>query len=529
MNDNIFNNPDLYPTPIEVINKMFLYSSCEGKIVLEPSAGTGNIVDYLKAMNASTVIACESNDKLRQILHNKCNIISNDFLTVRSEDISHINMIVMNPPFSADEQHILHAWDIAPSGCEILALCNYNSINSPSNRMQGVFRETVDKFGQYEYFGNCFKGAERRTDVEIGFIRLLKPIEEKDDFAGYFDMDDEDSIDKSEEGITTYNYVQDIVSRYVDALKKFSNVTAVEADMNETISIFNCPIKFQPSTSSSDDRYTVIDFEIFRKRLQASAWRMIFSKFKMEKYVTKGVREDLNKFIETQQQVPFTVKNVYKMLQMVVGTQGERMNKVLIEAFERICSFSDQNSTAGETWRTNSNYKINRKFIHPWICKFDTRWPKSNVDIDYQKGEDIDDIVKALCFLTGKSYDDHISLRLFVEYKYHIIDTETGKVLPYYDNFFQDHNRALDRIARLNSNELYERYKLQTIDNTWGQWIEWCFFRVKGFKKGTMHFEFLDQKVCDEFNMRVAKAKGWRLPSDTKSGPRAKSTEVTLF
>ena len=47
-----------------------------------------------------------------------------------------------------------------------------------------------------------------------------------------FDMDDADSIDKTEEGITTYNYVQDIVSRYVDALKKFNRVEVAHTISN---------------------------------------------------------------------------------------------------------------------------------------------------------------------------------------------------------------------------------------------------------------------------------------------------------
>lgn len=484
--ERLFNNQDLYPTPKEVIAEMFNYgSSPAGKIILEPSAGFGNIVDYCKTNGAKEVIACEKDHKLRAIVGQKCKLIGDDFLQVTSEMVSHINMIVMNPPFSADEDHILHAFDIAPSGCEILALCNYNSINRPSNRKKRMFKETVESFGMYEYFGNCFEEAERQTGVEIGFIRLLKPIEEKDDFAGYFDMDDADSIDKTDEGLTTYNYVQDIVSRYVDALKKFAKVVEVEADMNDTISVFNSRIVFQPTSSDHDSRFTTIDFEAFKKKLQASAWKMIFGKFKMEKYVTKGVREDLNKFIETQQNVPFTVKNVYKMIYMVIGTQGDRMNQVLVEAFERICSFSNNNSTAGETWRTNSNYKINRKFIHPWITDYDTRWPTDTVRIDYRAGEQIDDIVKALCFLTGTEYQSDYDSTLC--------------------GFFTNNKIS------------------------WGEWAEWGFFRVKGFKKRTMHFEFLDQNLCDEFNLRVAKAKGWRLPSDTKAQPRAKPTDVTIF
>ena len=483
--ERIFNNPDFYPTPDEVIGRMFQYSNPAGKVILEPSAGKGNIVDICNLMGAKEVIACEKHPELRTIVGQKCKLIGADFLQVTSEMVSHINMIVMNPPFSADEDHILHAFDIAPSGCEILALCNYNSINRPTNRKQRVFLETVKQFGHYECFGQCFEEAERQTGVEVGFIRMLKPASEKDDFSGYFDMDDADSIDKTEEGITTYNYVQDIVSRYVDALKKFNRVIEVEADMNDTISVFNSRIVFQPTSGDHDSRFTTIDFEAFRKKLQASAWKMIFGKFEMEKYVTKGVREDLNRFIETQQNVPFTVKNVYKMIYMVIGTQGDRMNQVLVEAFERICTFSGKNSTAGETWRTNSNYKINRKFIHPWITDFDSRWPTGTVKIDYRSGEQIDDIVKALCYLTGTQYQT-------------------------------DYESTLSGFFRTN-------------DIHWGEWAEWGFFRVKGFKKRTMHFEFLDQKVCDEFNLRVAKAKGWRLPSDTKHGPRAKSTDVTIF
>ena len=67
----------------------------------------------------------------------------------------------------------------------------------------------------------------------------------------------------------------------------------------------------------------------------------------MHKYVTQGVKEDINKFVEQQTHVPFTMKNIYKMLEVIVGTHGSRMNKVLVEAFEKICSFSYENSTAG--------------------------------------------------------------------------------------------------------------------------------------------------------------------------------------
>ena len=58
-----------------------------GKHILEPSAGSGNIVD---------------------------------FLTLEKTDVSHFDFIIMNPPFSTQNDHILHAWEIAPAGCQIV-------------------------------------------------------------------------------------------------------------------------------------------------------------------------------------------------------------------------------------------------------------------------------------------------------------------------------------------------------------------------------------------------------------------------
>ncbi|WP_438823232.1 DUF4942 domain-containing protein, partial [Prevotella histicola] len=38
------------------------------------------------------------------------------------------------------------------------------------------------------------------------------------------------------------------------------------------------------------------------------------------------------------------------------------------------------------------------------------------------------------------------------------------------------------------------------------------YFRIKAFKKGTMHFEFLDENIWMKFNQEVAKLRGWVLP-----------------
>lgn len=46
------------------------------------------------------------------------------------------------------------------------------------------------------------------------------------------------------------------------------------------------------------------------------------------------------------------------------------------------------------------------------------------------------------------------------------------------------------------------------------------FFKIRGFKKGTMHFEFLDEEVWARFNMEVARIRGWQLPKTRTYKPR---------
>lgn len=101
-------NKDFYPTPIDVINYMLSPYNLKGKVVLEPSSGKGDIIDCCKESGAS-VICCEINEDLATISASKVKLIAKDFLTVTSDQISHVNIIAMNPPFSSDVQHILHA------------------------------------------------------------------------------------------------------------------------------------------------------------------------------------------------------------------------------------------------------------------------------------------------------------------------------------------------------------------------------------------------------------------------------------
>ena len=476
---------DFYPTPGSVIEKMLFAVDIQDKTILEPSAGKGNIVDYLKQYGAKEVIACEINNDLAKIVSGKARLIASDFLTVRSQDVSHIDCIVMNPPFSADENHILHAWDIAPGGCTIVSLCNRNTVYGYShNSKQEKIIELIKLYGRNEDFWDCFSDAERKTDVNVACIWLYKPKTGDDEFSDYFSLTD-DEVENLEHGIVKYDYVRNIVNRYVGAIKLFDRIEPIAKEINElTNQISSYGIKFGAYYAGETNyRSDSITRETYLKELQKLAWQRIFEDMKMNKYVTKGVQANINKFVETQVHVPFTMKNIYKMLEVIVGTHGSRMNDVLVEAFEMICNFScKENCTGGERWKTNSDYVVNRRFIVPYICEFrDWATNMECVHLGFSRySENVEDIVKALCYLVGVNYDNCTTLHGFVS----------------------SHNME------------------------WGKWYEWEFFRIRGYKKGTMHFEFTDEKVWELFNRRVAEIKGWALPQRSNTTKKGRKNAV---
>lgn len=469
---------EFYPTPTEVIDQMMRDEDVSGKRILEPSAGSGNIVGWLYDHGADNVIACEKDEYLRDILSSKCDLISDDFFKLTPADVSHIQYIVMNPPFSNADKHILHAWEIAPAGCTIVAICNSETINTAYSESRKVLKETISMNGHYSDLGSVFSKAARRTDVNVSLVKLYKQGEGKDEFDGYFDQcEDYVELQEGTEGLMKYDVVRDIVNRYVQAVRMFDKVNEAAKEINDLVAFNPCfNIRFK-AVDVGDRSGMTITRERYKKTLQAASWKFLIDKFDMRRFVTSKVYEDINKFIETQQHIPFTMSNVYKMLRKIVLESGDRMQKSLEEAFDLICSYSAENSTAGETWKTNANYMVNRKFIVPHMCNYQEYTYKNKyVTLSIWKQDRTDDIHKALCYITGTPVSNS------------------------YEDTFKSY---------------VHRNKLE-----WGEWYEWGFFRFKCFKKGTIHFEFKDEEVWYKFNQEVAKGRGWALPKKSEKKKR---------
>jgi len=451
-------NKDFYPTPSHVIDMMGI--DCLGKVVLEPSAGKGDIIDWLKSNGSKQVIACELSEDLAKITKTKAKFLKNDFLEVTPEDISHVDMVVMNPPFSCGVKHLLHAWEVSPDGCEIISLINWSNIENQYTRERRILDKIIDDYGANANLGNVFSDAERETDVEIGLIKLYKPkSNSNNEFEGFFL--DEDEVEQQENGIMRFDAVRDVVQRYVYAVGCFEEHLKVAAKMNQLTSLFDVG-SFSFHVDYNNELTTKEDF---KKALQKSAWKYLFKLMNLDKYVTSGVMKNINKFVETQQNVPFTMKNIYKMFEIIVGTRENTYNAAIVEAIDNFTKHTHENRFAVEGWKTNSGYMLNKKFIVNYMVEY-SNYRGHLIDRSSSYSSNISDLMKVLCSMTGTNFDS----------------------IPWFGKFCYENKPQL---------------------NTW---YDWGFFEWKGFKKGTVHFKFKDDKVWELLNRKYAKIKGQVLP-----------------
>lgn len=123
--------PTLYPTPPDLARRMAdLADLRPGVWVLEPSAGTGNLVQAVReAQPAARVQAVELSLQLANALATRCQgvpVIPGDFLEKTAFELgAPFDRIVMNPPFNggADIKHILAARALLKPGGLLVGIC----------------------------------------------------------------------------------------------------------------------------------------------------------------------------------------------------------------------------------------------------------------------------------------------------------------------------------------------------------------------------------------------------------------------
>ena len=144
--------PQLFPTPRALAERIVTLADIHpGDRVLEPSAGTGRLVDALDAHPAIEVTAIDISpscaDALRVRSRTAARVLCADFLTLTPGGLGMFDAIVMNPPFAHRQYlaHLTHAVEFLKPGGRLVAVMP-TSLSFGSTSAHQVCRALLDQY-----------------------------------------------------------------------------------------------------------------------------------------------------------------------------------------------------------------------------------------------------------------------------------------------------------------------------------------------------------------------------------------------
>lgn len=444
----------------------FHRSDLRGWQILEPSAGSGAILDYLtQTVNCkrNNIYAIEADQELAFNLQGKdYRLIHNDFLSYSGEYL--FDLIIMNPPFSNGDQHLLRAWEILNEG-HIVCLLNAETIRNTNTERRKLLAKIIEQHGSVEYLGSVFSNAARKTDVNIALVRLKKT-----DTSGRFSFDfkgtdREATADFSEEIAGNDMAMNDITGAMLRQYEMTKGAYVDYIKAKKALLFYSQGLTAERTniTEIADKSYSSElnqSYNDFVSELKASAWMRILTKLNIEKYITNGVRENFNKFRKQQGAMDLTRENIRALVGLIINNRGEIMNQAVVDVFDTFTKFHEYNRCHIEGWKTNDAWRVNRKVILPWYIE--GSW-SHEYRINHSRWDEFNDIDKVMCWLTGKQLENIQTLKDSI-------------------------HRVKIGDSSLHSSE---------------------FFDFRCYKKGTLHITFRDKDLWAKFNQEACKGKNW--------------------
>jgi len=474
----MFNN-NFFPTPdhtIELMIAPYIHEYTDPKWnetqrylrgsrdwqILEPSAGKGNIVDYLYEkykVSKSNIYCIEIEPELQYILQSKgYKVIDSDFLLYNGR--YSFDLILMNPPFSEGVKHILKAWSILING-DIVCLLNAETINNPYSKERQLLAEIIKQHGSVEHIGTPFADSERHTNVEVVIVRLKKEKSAIEFDTSLFEKDT-NVIDES----FTASPLQkaDMISSLVDQYDKVVELTLKRKQIEKEYRFYLQAIK-----SFSEETTKDLNGEL--NELKELFWQYLFNRTKLGQQITSSFQEDFEKFRQSAINLAFTRDNILQIFDIFMQTKNDTMKKCVWNVFGKATGFHKRNIIWHEGWKSNASYKVNKKIIIP---HGGLTYDWMGFSLSYYRQDFFNDMDKSLCWLTGKRIQD--------------IDT-------------------VEDVLRKRFEELKEH------GGNYREPIFSTFFKIQFWQKGTIHLSFVDNDVWETLN--VAVSKNWLGGEDT--------------
>ena len=522
---------EFYPTPPELAAKMISHEFIKEKFetILEPSAGKGDLIDFLLlakdylneggycraiydkdfSMPYETVIdgvinrfvlpdfkkgkrskkynekvdCIEADSNFCAILRGKeYRVYNDDFL--KWDDDKHYDLIIMNPPFSNGDEHLLKAISIAEkTGSKIICLLNAETIKNPYSNKRKLLVNTLEKYNaEIKYVQDAFKNAERKTGVEVAIVRVEIPAPFRRKSRIWEELEQND-ID-IDEPISTSEIVSaddplrmavKLYKRELEAGKKLiEEYLALKPYLTSTFENEDTPSYMRGCLLTLSSGKNGVNWNEYLYSLRYKYWYQLLHNPAFMNNLTSNLREEYYSMISEFAHKDFSLKNIYDVKMDIISRTAKGIEDKIVSMFESL-SYQYSMDAAGNVhyfngWKSNSAFKINKKVVIPYVAAWE--WGK----LEYYHYSDrsvykkLDDLEKCLAFLQiGES-----------EYVYDIDLSHQLKV-----------------------------YQEQQITRK----MQFRYFEVDVFKKGTMHIKFRDLELLKRFNIFGCQHKGWLPPS----------------
>ncbi|KQU12133.1 DNA methyltransferase [Bacillus sp. Leaf49] len=483
-------NLDFYPTPASLINKMNRKVDWKYiKSVLEPSAGSGNLVeaihkqfDYTKIYRRESkydIDAIEHDENLRHLLKGKdFRVISDDFLTFNT--YKKYDLIFMNPPFSNGEKHLLKAINLIESQHrtgQIVCLLNAETLNNPySNDRKYLVRKLTELDADVEFIKDAFVSSERKTSVETALVYIKIDNGEYNSVLLNELKKDESHILKNDYKSTQLidsDYIRGIVEQFnyelKAGLKLINEYNSMKPLILNSFKETSKPI-LKLELDSSANNYTEDMENEFIKSVRQKYWNTLFNNAEFMSLFTSNLKQKYLQHVEELKDYDFSLFNIYTLRIQMSKEMIQGVEETILNLFEEFSHKHYYDKTSKNVhlyngWKTNKSYKINKKVVIP-LNGYGT-WD-GNYDPTY----------------------------------YTVMDKlkDIEKVFNYLDNgLTEDVN--IDEVLKMSKH--YGETKK----------IDLKYFYLTFYKKGTCHIEFKNDEILKKFNIFGSQKKGWLPPS----------------
>ena len=488
-------NASFYPTPPEVAEKMLAkVGKLYERSILEPSAGKGDLADAAVGKldryynRCREVVHCiEIEPELQAAIRGKgYPLVGTDFLTFWPDE--KYDLIIMNPPFANGEAHLLHAWEILDHG-DIVCLLNEQTLLNPCTENRKLLATIIEQHGEVEHLGSCFaKDAFRSAQVCVSMVHLHKKREEPE-FSFDVGFGEEDAAvfsdgSRFESEVATRDTVGNLVAQYGRCRELFVRIAHLAQELahyaeplgtdgGETVGASLKELMRQKPTRRAQE----LAYNRFVRSLKRSAWREVLRLTDVRNLASHGVQKELDRLLESNEHMAFSEENVYALVESIFLNRGTILQQCVVEAFDLMTRYYDENRIHIEGWKTNDAWRVNRRVVLPRIVDV---WYGGDGHLTYgDTRQNLNDIDRALAFLEGKK---------------------------------------LESVPRTVVCALEEHFKEYGPDFS-GVLFESTYFEMRCYKKGTLHMYIKDKELWERFNLTAACGKNW-LPDDVKARER---------